>query len=98
MLKIDNFLWTNEAKLAFQHLKQLLSSTPVLALPDFNKTFIIEDDAFGFCIRAVLMQDNHPIVFISRALNRQQQCLFTYEKELSKSKYPGCIGTISQST
>jgi len=28
------------------------------------------------------MQDQHPIAFISRTLNRQQQALFTYEKEL----------------
>ena len=33
-------------------------------------------------IGVVLMQDNHPIAFISRSLNVQQQSLSTYEKEL----------------
>jgi len=54
----------------------------VLALSDFNKTFIIEANAFKFSIGATLMQENHPIAFISRALNKQQQSLSTYEKEL----------------
>jgi len=48
MLKKDNFVWTNEAKLAFQHPKQLLSSTLVLALSDFDKTFVVETDIFEF--------------------------------------------------
>nr|KYP57679.1 Retrovirus-related Pol polyprotein from transposon 17.6 [Cajanus cajan] len=82
MLKKDNFSWTQEAKLAFQHLKHLLSSTLVLALPDFSKTFVFEVDASGSGIGAVLMQANHPIAYISRPLNKQQQALSTYEKDL----------------
>jgi hypothetical protein len=82
MLRKDNFVWTEQAKLAFQRLKDLLSSTPVLALPDFSKVFVVEVDASGWGIGAVLMQDNHPIAYISRILNMQQQSLSTYEKEL----------------
>ena len=69
MLKKDNFYWTQEAKLAFQKLKDLLVSTPVLALPNFDKEILVEADASGMGIGAVLMQDNHPIAFISRSLN-----------------------------
>jgi len=72
MLKKDNFCWTQEAKLAFQKLKDLLVSTPVLALPNFDKEFVVEAYASGTGIGVVLMQDNHPIAFISRSLNVQQ--------------------------
>ena len=82
MLKKDNFCWTQEAKLAFQKLKDLLVSTPVLALPNFDKEFVVEADASSIGIGVVLMQDNHPIAFISRSLNVQQWSLSTYEKGL----------------
>ena len=82
MLKKDNFSWSAEAKLVFQYLKDQLGQMPVLALPDFTKTFIVEVDASGVGVGAVLMQDHHPIAFISRSLNVQQHSLSTYEKEL----------------
>ena len=82
MLKKDSFVWSTAATLAFQHLKQLLSSTSALALPNYSKEFMVEVDASGFGIGAVLMQDSHPIAYISRTLNKQQQSLSTYEKEL----------------
>jgi len=39
-------------------LKELLGAS-VLALPDFKMTFIIEVNASGYEIGAVLMQDHH---------------------------------------
>ena len=60
----------------------MLSSTSALALPNYSKEFMVEVDASGFGIGAVLMQDSHPIAYISRTLNKQQQSLSTYEKEL----------------
>ncbi|XP_020209325.1 uncharacterized protein LOC109794277, partial [Cajanus cajan] len=42
MLKKDNFVWTDKAKESFQQLKTGLMTALVLALLDFNKTFIVE--------------------------------------------------------
>lgn len=75
-------MWTDEATNAFVKLKSVMTSTPVLALPDFTKTFIIESDACGVGIGAVLMQEGRPIAFTSKPLGPRHMGLSTYEKEL----------------
>jgi trans-aconitate methyltransferase len=54
------FLWLPEHYESFQMLKQALCTTPVLALPNFDKPFHVET-ACGKGIGAVLMQDGHPL-------------------------------------
>lgn len=56
LTKKDNFQWTNVATVAFHTLKAAMLSPLVLALPDFSKPFIIETDASGHRISAVLQQ------------------------------------------
>lgn len=75
------FVWTSEPEVAFQTLKTALITAPVLALPDFSKEFIIQSDASECGIGAVLMQDAHPLAYVSRALGPKNQTLTVYEKE-----------------
>lgn len=50
-------------------------------LPDFSCTFVIETDASDLGIGAVLMQRDHPLAFVSKALGPRNRGLSTYEKE-----------------
>jgi hypothetical protein len=76
------FSWNDTAQETFENLKQVMSSCPVLALPDFTQPFVVECDASGEGIRAVLMQNHHPIAFESRKL-REHECLYSiYDKEM----------------
>jgi hypothetical protein len=62
------FVWTPIHQLAFEDLQQALSSAPVLALLDFAKPFQIQTDASDSGVGAVLLQDGHPLAFVSKSL------------------------------
>ncbi|GKB47908.1 putative nucleotidyltransferase, ribonuclease H [Tanacetum coccineum] len=44
-MKGKSFVWTEEAELAFQVVKEKLTTTPILILPDFSKVFELHTDA-----------------------------------------------------
>lgn len=72
MLKKDVIRWNEEATAAFNLLKKVMTSAQVLALPDFNRTFIVETDASMTRVGAILMQEGHLIAFISKSLGPKQ--------------------------
>src|SRR6266404_4452185 len=65
--KNQQWEWTNTEKQAFQKLKQICTSYPVLQTPDWNRQFILETDASGYALGAIIMQEFddgiHPISF-----------------------------------
>jgi hypothetical protein len=81
LLKKKGFLWDDAATAAFEELKHAMSTTPVLQLPDFQKTFVVDTDACDTGIGAVLMQDHHPLAFLSKPLSKTHVHLSIYEKE-----------------
>ena len=82
LLKKKSFLWTDAAQQAFVALKKAMCSTPVLALPNFMKSFVIECDASGTSIGVVLMQEGQPLAFTSQQLSGKHLGQYTYEKEM----------------
>jgi hypothetical protein len=75
------FVWNDDQRVAFSTLQQALVSAPVLALPNFNKPFCIETDACQNGVGAVLLQEGHPLAFISRPVGPKTQGLSAYEEE-----------------
>ncbi|KAM2104973.1 hypothetical protein ACFX1R_015519 [Malus domestica] len=82
LTKNDSFTWSSAATDAFLKLKNVMMSPQVLALPNFSKPFIIENDASGTGIGAVLQQEGRPIAFLSQALGPKNRALSTYEREM----------------
>jgi hypothetical protein len=62
------FKWSPQCEEAFLTLKKLLTTAPVLAQPDIEKSFEVYCDASSTCIGGVLMQDGCAISYASRQL------------------------------
>ncbi len=57
--------WDGIHQRAFNHAKATIAKDVVLAYPDYSKVFEIYTDASSKQLRAVITQDNSPIVFFS---------------------------------
>jgi hypothetical protein len=82
LLRKGQFCWNDDAEAAFEALKTAMTSTPTLAMPNFAEVFVIESDASGDGIGAVLTQQGRPIAFMSRALGLSKHAWSTYAREM----------------
>ncbi|KAG5881440.1 hypothetical protein JTB14_030562 [Gonioctena quinquepunctata] len=84
--KNAKFVWTPRQEAALREVKEHLISAPVMACPNFDLPFIVQTDASGYGIGAVLTQ-NHPDVgervvsYLSRSLTKQGRKFSTTERE-----------------
>ena len=81
-----------EAHEAFDHLKAACLQAPILSFPDFNKPFLLETDASGRGLGAVLSQKQadgryHPIAYASRVMNKTEQRYHSNKQEFLALKW-----------
>ncbi|PKU75012.1 RNA-directed DNA polymerase [Dendrobium catenatum] len=81
-LKSSQFSWGREQQRNFEKFKEVLSSAPVLAFPDFDKPFQVDTDASAVGIGVVLSQDGRPVEYFSEKLSHPRQKWSAYEHEL----------------
>lgn len=82
LLTKKGFHWDDRTQAAFELLKQAMVQTPVLALPNFQRPFASETDARDTGVGAVLVQEGHPVAYMSKAFGVKNEKLSTYEKEI----------------
>lgn len=80
------FVWSDDCQQAFENVKALLCSSPVLAAPRFDRPFQLQVDASQVGAGAVLLQEGddgvvRPVSFFSRKFNSYQSNYSVIEKE-----------------
>ena len=84
----SNFVWTDSSQRAFDHLKTLFTTAPILATPDISKQFIVEVDASEVCVGAILSQRSssdgnvHPCAYFSHRLSPPERNYDVGNREL----------------
>ena len=84
--KNATFKWTDECQRAFNQLKDILSSPPILAMPNDEGTFVLDTDACEWSIGSVLSQvqqgQERVIAYAGRILSRNEVNYCITRKEL----------------
>ena len=80
------FVWSEDCVSAFQKLKSLLSSFPVLRSPNYDLPFVLAVDASAYAMGSVLLQEHDnvllPVCYFSRKFSDTQLRYSTIEREL----------------
>ena len=74
--------WTKEQDVAFDKIKEAVTSTPVLKYFDSSKPTEGSGDASSQGLGFVSTQEDHPVTYASRALTQAEQHYSQIEKEL----------------
>jgi hypothetical protein len=80
------FQWTDLHTISFNQLRTLITSAPIIMIPNNDDQFRLETDASDFAVGAVLSQKQNntwkPVAFLSRSLTPTQRNYEIYDKEL----------------
>lgn len=68
-LTLKTFHWDKLQQQSFKEIKEVINSSPVLAMPSFTKLFQVEIDASAVGIGIVLSQDGRPITLFNEKLS-----------------------------
>jgi len=92
--KAAPWVWTEAQTTAFEILKKLMCSKPVLTQPQYDKPFIVHTDASAYGVGAILLQEGevnpqkptkprlHPITYYSATFTPTERNYDIYEREL----------------
>ncbi|XP_073031249.1 uncharacterized protein [Primulina eburnea] len=80
--KDNHFLWNDECEKSFCKLKEMLTSAPVLALPEGTEGFVVYTDTSKEGFGCVLMQNDKVIAYVSRKLKNHELNYPTHDLEL----------------
>ena len=81
--KEEKFNWTSDCEAAFQKLKTLLTTAPILTQPDVTKPFDVYCDASGTVLGCVLMQEGRVIAYASRQWRKHEEHYAIHDLELA---------------
>lgn len=80
------FVWNTDCDNKFNYMEEVLSSAPIVTLPDFKVPFKVHADASKWAVGAVIAKEKdrlkHVVVYASRALNVTQRRWSTFDREL----------------
>ena len=62
------FVWDDSCEEAFIELKQILTTTPILTVPNSDEPYVVFTDASGAGLGGVLMQNGKVVAYASRQL------------------------------
>jgi len=87
MRKDERWKWEKQQQKAFEQLKMVFTSRPLLVAPDLDKEFRVEADASNFAMRGVLSikcEDNkwRLVAYISKSLNETERNYEIHDKEM----------------
>lgn len=77
----EKFAWTTECKQSFDSIILELSNAPLVKPYDLNKEVTVSTDASGNAIGAILTQENHPVIYVSRSLSVAEKNYSNIERE-----------------
>jgi hypothetical protein len=87
-MKDVRFIWGLPQEDSFMKLKELITSSPILVLPNDDLPFRLEADGSGIATGAVLPQQSHddkawhPVTFLSKSLNPVEKNYEIHDTEM----------------